>query len=114
MITRPALVAASLVTSWSPAKAEIIGQPFSIRLTWEEAKDRDEGMQMSQFNQKFQIGFDQSYLNSLSVVGLHNMEAEAVHASPWCQEDAGFLVKMSSHVHQNLAGLGGGRGAMWC
>lgn len=34
MITRPALVAASLVTSWSPAKAEIIGQPFTIRLTW--------------------------------------------------------------------------------
>lgn len=33
MITRPALVAASLVTSWSPANAENIGQPFSIKLT---------------------------------------------------------------------------------
>lgn len=39
------------------------------------------------------------------------MEAETVHASPWCQEDAGLLVKMSSHVHQNLAGLVRARGA---
>ncbi|KAG7250360.1 hypothetical protein CRUP_006617, partial [Coryphaenoides rupestris] len=33
--TRPALVAASRVTSWSPAKAERTGQPFRTRLTWE-------------------------------------------------------------------------------
>lgn len=43
-----------------------------------------------------------SYLNSLSVVGLYNMEIEAVHASSWCQEDTGLLVKMSAHIHQNL------------
>lgn len=30
------------------------------------------------------------------------MEIEAVHASPWCQEDTGLLVKMRSHIHQNL------------
>lgn len=39
------------------------------------------------------------YLNGLSVVGLYNMEIEAVHTSSWCQEDAGLLVKMSAHVH---------------
>lgn len=38
------------------------------------------------------------YLDSLSVVGLYNMEIEAVHASSGCQKDAGFLVKMSSHI----------------
>lgn len=43
-----------------------------------------------------------SYLNSLSVVGLYNMEVEAVHASSWCQENTALLVKMSAHVHQNL------------
>lgn len=43
-----------------------------------------------------------SYLNSLSIVGLYNMEVEAVHASSWCQEDTAFLVKMSAHIHQNL------------
>lgn len=30
------------------------------------------------------------------------MEIEAVHTSSWCQEDAGLLVKMSAHVHQDL------------
>lgn len=30
------------------------------------------------------------------------MEVEAVHASSWCQEDAALLVKVSTHVHQNL------------
>lgn len=56
----------------------------------------------------------QPYLNCLSVVGLHNVEAEAVHTSPWCQEDAGLLVKMSSHVYQNLTGLVKTRRATWC
>lgn len=45
---------------------------------------------------------DMLYLNSLSIVGLYNMEVEAVHASSWCQEDTALLVKMSAHVHQNL------------
>ncbi len=31
---RTPLLAASRVTSWSPAKAEITGQPLCIRLTW--------------------------------------------------------------------------------
>lgn len=53
------------------------------------------------------------YLDSLSVVGLHNMETEAVHAPSRCQEDAGLLVKVSSHIHQNLAGLGRARGAAY-
>lgn len=43
-----------------------------------------------------------SYLNSLSVVGLYNMEVEAVHPSSRCQEDAALLVKVSAHVHQDL------------
>lgn len=34
IITSPALVAASRVTSWSPAKAEITGQPLWTRLTY--------------------------------------------------------------------------------
>lgn len=42
------------------------------------------------------------YLDGLSVVGFYNMEVEAVHASSWCQEDAALLVKVSTHVHQNL------------
>lgn len=43
-----------------------------------------------------------AYLNSLSIVGLHHMEVEAVHPPPWCQEHTTFLVKMSAHVNQNL------------
>lgn len=42
------------------------------------------------------------YLDSLSVVGLHNMEVEAVHSSPWCQEDTALLVEMCADIHQNL------------
>lgn len=42
------------------------------------------------------------YLDSLPVVGLNNMEVEAVHSSPWCQEDTALLVKMSADIHQNL------------
>lgn len=42
------------------------------------------------------------YLNSLSIVGLYNMEVEAVHPSSWCQEDTALLVEMSPHVHQDL------------
>lgn len=38
------------------------------------------------------------YLYSLSVVSLYNMKIEAVHASSGCQKDAGFLVKVSSHI----------------
>lgn len=38
------------------------------------------------------------YLDSLSVVGLYDMEIEAVHASSGCQKDTGFLVKVSSHI----------------
>ena len=43
-----------------------------------------------------------SYLNSLSIVGLYNMEVEAVHAPSWRQEHTALLVKMIAHVHQNL------------
>lgn len=119
IITKPALVAASLVTSWSPAKAEIIGQPFNIRLTWEKAEDRDCESSITHFKQKkkkkkINDGFRQPHLNCLPVVGLHNMEAEAVHASPRCQEDAGLLVKVSSHVHQDLTGLARMGRATWC
>lgn len=35
---RTPLLAASRVTSWSPAKAEITGQPLCIRLTWSRQK----------------------------------------------------------------------------
>lgn len=42
------------------------------------------------------------YLNSLPIVGLHNMEVEAVHPSAWGQEDTALLVEMSAHVHQDL------------
>ena len=30
------------------------------------------------------------------------MEVKAVHASSWCQEDTALLVKVRTHVHQNL------------
>lgn len=100
MITRPALVAASLVTSWSPAKAEIIGQPFTIRLTYDRG---NKGIRASIATLTITVKAELSYLNSLSIVGLHNMEVEAVHPSSWCQEDTALLVKMSAHVHQDLS-----------
>lgn len=30
------------------------------------------------------------------------MEVKAVHPSPWGQEDTAFLVKMTTHIHQDL------------
>lgn len=39
-----------------------------------------------------------AYLNGLSVVGLHDMEVEAVNPSPRSDEDAALLVEVSAHV----------------
>lgn len=105
MITSPALVAASRVTSWSPAKAEIVGHPFSIKLTCD--------VEIHWVTSRYEWIYSWSYhililyLNGLSVVRLHHVEIEAVHPSAWSEKDAALLVEMTTNVHQDLTKTSG-------
>lgn len=126
IVTSPALVAASLVTSWSPAKAEITGQPLRTKLACEKTGEEMQHDRSSIYiyicflffyNSWSSCSFSISmlinnvgtplwagipYLYCLPVVNFDNVKAETVDSFSGGHEDTPRRIKMAANVYEDL------------